>query len=101
MKLLKRLENKYGKRRVYGSLGICTILLILGGYFLFSGGDSATDTVTSSAKQVSVEEAGMLGQEAVSLRTIGTVRAISEARLQTESSGRVTSVAVRIGDSVS
>lgn len=95
-----RLVNWYGKRVVYGVLGLILILLLTGGYFLFHK-TTAVEVVVPSKKRVEVKEAGALGEESIALKTVGTVRAVSEARLQTESSGRVTAVNVAIGDHVS
>ena len=98
--MFTRLVNWYGKRVVYGVLGLVLVLLLTGGYFLFHK-TTTVDVVTPSKKRVEVKEAGALGEESVALKTVGTVRAVSEARLQTESSGRVTAVNVAIGDHVS
>ncbi len=99
--LLTRLENLYGKPTVYSFIGVITLLLALGVYFSFFKNTAVVEEVAKAKKQVSLEEAGLLGNESFALRTVGTVRAVSEARLQTEVSGRVTAVNVAIGDRVS
>ncbi len=99
MILIDRLTRWYGKRVVYGALALIVVLLILGGYFLLSGGDSPL-TDAPAQKKVTVAPAGALLSEGAGIRTVGTVRAVSEARLQTESAGRVTAVNVAIGDRV-
>lgn len=98
--LLTRLENLYGKPTVYSFIGVITLLLALGIYFSFFKNTAVVEEVVKAKKQVFLGEAGLLGNENFALRTVGTVRAVSEARLQTEASGRVTAVNVAIGDYV-
>lgn len=100
MILIDRLTRWYGKRTVYGALAVVVILLIAGGYFLFAGGGNAPLATEEATKEVTVAPAGELLSEGSGIRTVGTIRAISEARLQTESAGRVTSVNAEIGDTV-
>lgn len=100
MILIDRLVKWYGKRTVYGALALIALLLVTGGYFLFSGGGEAPENASASTKQVTVAPAGALLSEGAGIRTVGTVRAVSEARLQTENAGRVTAVNAEIGDTV-
>lgn len=97
--MLTRLIQWYGKRVVYGTTGLVVILLLIGAYFVFHKTTPA-EVVGENTKRVSVKEAGALGEESIALHTVGTVRAVSEARLETESSGRVVSVNAAIGDHV-
>ncbi len=101
MRVMDRLIGWYGKRVVYGGIALTAILVVVGGYFLFFKGSATEDTVALNKKRVEVKEAGALGEDSIALNTVGTVRAVSEARLQTESAGRVTTVSVAIGDKVS
>lgn len=101
MIVLNRLIAWYGKRAVYGALAAIFLLVIIGGSFAIFGGGEATPDEASSGKRIVLKEAGMLETEGAGLRTVGTVRAISEARLETEAGGRVTSVTVALGDRVS
>lgn len=100
MILIDRLTRWYGKRVVYGALAVILVLLVLGGYFLLRGGEAAPLEEGSAQKKVTVAAAGSLLSEGSGIRTVGTVRAVSEARLQTESAGRVTAVNAEIGDQV-
>lgn len=100
MRVMDRLIGWYGKRVVYGGIALIAILVVIGGYFLFFKGSATEDTVALNQKRVEVKEASALGEDSIALNTVGTVRAISEARLQTESAGRVTAVNVAIGDTV-
>lgn len=99
MSLFKRLISWYGKPVVFGTLGVAVALLGTGIFFIVSK-DTATDALPTPKKQVSVRPAGELAQGTTFLKTIGTVRAVSEARLETEASGRVTAVNVALGDTV-
>lgn len=97
--IFTKLITWYGKRTVYTALACILVLLGMGAYFAFR--TSAPETTTPLIKKrVVVQEAGLLGAESIGLKTVGTVRAVSEARLQTEAAGRITSVRVSIGDRV-
>jgi len=99
LSLYNRLVLWYGKRVVYGTLALVFILAGIGIFFLASQ-DATTETPATTKKQVSILEAGQLASDTTLLKTIGTVRAVSEARLETEASGRVTSVTVTLGDTI-
>lgn len=99
--VFSQLERWYGKRVVYGVAGLLVVLVAVAVYFtLFRKGEEA-ETEVAAKKQVTVRKAGDLESENASLPSVGTVRAVSEARLETEASGRVTAVNVAIGDRVS
>lgn len=100
MIFVDRLVKWYGKRAVYGVLAVILVLLAIGVFFLVRGG-SAPQTPDAATKRVEVAPAGALESAYAGIRTVGTVRSVSEARLQTERGGRVTSVKVSIGDTVS
>lgn len=101
MILIDRLIVWYGKRIVYAALALIVILLVIGGYFLISGTSEEPEGTSATEKRVTIAPAGTLLSEGSGIRTVGTVRAVSEARLQTESAGRVTAVNAAIGDVVS
>lgn len=99
MKTLNRLYSWYGKRTVNVVLGIL-VVLIIGAIIKSAGGEEAAPiSSTTATKSVSVVRAGDFSS-ASTFRVVGTVESVSEARLQTESSGRVTSVRVSLGDRV-
>ncbi len=100
MSIFKRLIGWYGKRVVYGTMALLVVFIAVGAYFVATRQKDA-DVAVEAKKQVEVGPAGSLSGTDVSLRTVGSVRAISEARLQTETGGRVTAVNVGIGDHVS
>lgn len=99
MNLLNRLFSWYGKRNVIISFAVITVLLIIGLFIHFSGQKSTNEAITEKLSVVSVSRVDQLGSESL-FRVIGEVKAVSEARLQTESGGRITSVNVALGDSV-
>lgn len=99
MKILNRLYSWYGKRTVNIVLGIM-VILVIGAIIKNAGGEeTAPVEVARLAKSVSVVRAGDFSS-ASTFRVVGAVEAVSEARLQTESSGRVTNVRVSLGDRV-
>ncbi len=95
----RRLESWYGRRVIIGVV-LATLLLVTLGFYLGTRASVAVDTPETKAKEVRVARAGSLLNNAAVLRTVGTVRAVSEARLETESAGRVTAVNVKINDFV-
>lgn len=98
MKFIEKLYSWYGKKTVWSVFGV--IILLLGaGIFFSMGGKEPTTAEDTNLRSVTVKRAGDLGSES-SFNVVGTVEAVSEARLQAESSGRITSVAVQLGDTV-
>ncbi len=97
--MLNRLYGWYGKRVVQGALALIILLVIVGGFLHFFGGDDSVETVELNTATVEVQTVRDLGSASL-FSTIGTVEAVSEAKLQTEKGGRVTSVRVEIGDRV-
>src|SRR5690606_37802845 len=91
------LAKRFGKRTIRIFLG--GILIVAVALFLF-GGDTEPTPTTDEWKVVRTAMVAELAATANGFSTIGTVRAVSEARLQTESAGRVSAVHVSIGDRV-
>lgn len=91
-------KTKFGRKRAIGAL-LLVVAIFLG--FKFFGGTGTGDEVPAAAvTEVFVVSVGELGAQA-SFDTVGKVEAVSEANLQAESGGRITSVSVKVGDSVS
>lgn len=80
--------------------GLVLAVLLIGGGFMLLRGEAPSETPANDTQAVTVRSAGALSAGERTFRTVGTVRAVSEARLQTEASGRVTSVNATIGDRV-
>lgn len=100
MQILNRLYGWYGKRTVLIFLAVVVALVVTGVAvkLLFSPG-APVQTAVEDVPEVTVSSINALGGESL-FRVVGTVRAVSEARLQTESGGRVTSVNVTLGQRV-
>ena len=89
-------KTKYGRRH---SLVLAALLLIGGTVYSFVSRTTVEETATLTLPEVEVMSVTELSAEA-RFDTIGKVEAISEANLQAEAGGRVTSVSVKIGDKV-
>lgn len=91
------LKTKQGRRHLLALLliGVGTLFVIR---FFSAPSEEPEQTITTPA-EVSVRSIGELAATA-SFDTVGKVEAISEANLQTEAGGRVTSVNVSVGDTV-
>jgi len=99
MNLLNRLYSWYGKRIVIISL-VLIVTLSLAGFFLHFTLSTPPDEVSSeNLPLVTVRSVRELMANS-SFTVTGTVRAVSEAQLQTEAGGRVVSVPVQLGDTV-
>lgn len=95
MKILHRLYQKYGKRNIRGILIILLVVLIV---FITGRGENNTNTQEIiNLRVVDTEIVSNLNNQ-LSFRVIGNVRAIKEARIQTETSGRITNVPVSLGE---
>jgi multidrug efflux pump subunit AcrA (membrane-fusion protein) len=90
-------KTKSGKK--HSLILLAVLLLSFGTYKLFFTDKEAPAETLTTLPQVTVLSVAELGA-AASFDTIGKVEAVSEANLQTESGGRVTSVSVKIGDTV-
>ncbi len=97
--MLNRLYGWYGKRVVQGVIAAIILLVLVGGFLHFFGGDDVVEDTGAQTATVSVQSVRDLGSASL-FSTIGTVEAVSEAKLQTEKGGRVTAVRVEIGDRV-
>lgn len=99
MIILNRLYSWYGKLVVNLSLAAVILLLIVGVVFHIVSKDTVEEVVEVKLPVVTVATIASLESQS-SFAVTGTVSAISEARLQTETGGRVTSVSVQLGDAV-
>lgn len=90
----------YGKRTVIGFFLVVALLGLVGLFMKFSGADTVA-TVETAKKIVSVKAVSELQGGVGDITIVGTLEAKNEARLQTESAGRVTAVNVELGDRVS
>lgn len=97
--MLNRLYTWYGKRVVL-SVAIVIVILVGTGIYLLVSHSKKAEPV--SIEQKSVVEVKKVNDIAFSnsFTTVGTVEAVSEAKLQTEAGGRITSVNAKIGDTV-
>lgn len=96
---LKQLYRTVRERKWvrYGIIGV-----LIGGavvYAIFGGSSAVVSEPETSLPVVRVSSVSMLGSTD-SFSAVGTVAAVSEARLQTESGGRVVSVNTEIGSRV-
>lgn len=100
MIFLNRLYSWYGKKTVLISLAVIIALVVAG--VLFSIFSSKAPKEQNAEEKIAPVEVGRVGDltSDSQFRVTGTVQALSEARLQTESSGRITAVNVSLGDIV-
>jgi multidrug efflux pump subunit AcrA (membrane-fusion protein) len=91
-------KTKFGRKRSLIALALLLIAFL--GVKFFGGQGNGDDVPPPALTQVSVLSVSELGSKA-SFDTVGKVEAVSEANLQSEAGGRVTSVYVNVGDSVS
>lgn len=96
--MFERLYRWYGRKTVWGIGALVVILLVVAFIIRFSS-DNTDETTSVVPVVVTASISELSGQQSISL--LGTVRAVSEADIQTETAGRVTSVSVALGDSVS
>lgn len=96
--MFQGLIGRFGKKRLYGSVGGAALL---GGLlvFILVGGEAAPVEETAVPTNVTVSAVRNLVRDDV-FSAVGTVAAVSEARLQTERGGRVTAVTTEIGATV-
>ncbi len=97
--MLNRLYNWYGKRVVRAVLGVLCVLVAVGAYLALRGDTPVVSEETKKLPEVTVQSVALLG-ETSTFTVVGTVRAVSEAKLQAEAGGRITAVNVKIGDIV-
>ncbi len=98
--MLQRLYGWYGKRTVK-SVALIVVVLLITGVVVKSQFNPRVEEVETPTK-VPVVSLGRVDTivGASSFRVVGTVRSVSEARLETESGGRITAVNVKLGDRV-
>ncbi|MEZ4200116.1 MAG: HlyD family efflux transporter periplasmic adaptor subunit [Candidatus Paceibacterota bacterium] len=93
--MLHRLYSWYGKKNVLIVAAAIVALLIIG-VVLHLRGDTAEEVEESMFPVVYTAPAGVLA-EGDTASFVGSVRAVSEAEIETERAGRVTSVPVELG----
>lgn len=100
MNILNRLYGWYGRRNVLISFAVIAVLVIVGLFInLFASNEEEVLVEEDKLSLVTLARVDSLGSDST-FKVTGTVRAVSEARLQTEASGRITGVAVGLGDTV-
>ncbi len=75
------------------------VLVLSAVVFAIRGTDKPTENITATLPSVTLETVGNFGSQST-FSVVGTVRAVSEAKLQAEAGGRITAVNVKIGDYV-
>jgi multidrug efflux pump subunit AcrA (membrane-fusion protein) len=96
--MLQKLYGWYGKRVVFSVIAV-TVLLI--GFIIFkvNGNSEVVATEEIALPEVTVNTPASL-QNSDSIKVIGVVSAKTQAKLQAETSGRITSVNVSLGQQV-
>ena len=97
--MLNRLYSWYGKRVVLSVALLILILIGIGVFLLVSNNKKEEPAAIEQKAVVEVKKIDDIGFTN-NFTTVGTVEAVSEAKLQTEAGGRITSVSVKIGDTV-
>ncbi len=98
--MINRLYSRYGKRVVRGVFGGLVVLVAIGVYFAVRGSVVTAPEESKKIPAVTIQSIENL-EETSTFSVVGTVRAVSEAKLQAEAGGRITAVNVKIGDRVS
>jgi multidrug efflux pump subunit AcrA (membrane-fusion protein) len=96
-KVFFNMKTKLGRKRTFSALA--SLLVVFIGYKMLAGNTTEVEETKALAAQVEILSAGELGASA-SFDTVGKVEAVSEANLQTETGGRITTVNVKVGDAV-
>lgn len=97
--MFERLYGWYGKKTVRVIALVLVFLILLASFFFFKTTKNITQTVTAQKQSVTVSSVRNI-LSSNTFTTVGTVQAVSEARLQTEAGGRITSVTTEIGKKV-
>ncbi len=97
--MLHTLYGWYGKRPVQIVLAIIAVLLFVTIYLTFFKSDAAVVLDEVKKSEVTVKSVKNINFEN-SFTSIGVVEAVSEAKLQAEAGGRITSVRTEIGQNV-
>jgi RND family efflux transporter MFP subunit len=98
--MLEKLYSWYGKRNVIAVLSVIGLLAAVAVFLTFSNSNDESQQEVSAKEKVTVSSVRNINIKS-DFTSVGTVEAISEAKLQTESSGRVTRVNTEIGKNVS
>jgi RND family efflux transporter MFP subunit len=96
--MFERLCARYGKRRVISVVVVAFVLLVVGALFLRGDRETASTAVTK-LPLVTVATPSTLASSG-SVELIGTVDAVTQAKLIAESAGRVVSVNASLGATV-
>lgn len=98
MQIVDKLYRWYGKSLVRS---VFVIIVALTTYLIFFTGTSTTEVAEEVAKLPSVEVSSAANTSGDSTFTaVGTLQAVSEAKLQTESGGRIVGVYTELGATV-
>lgn len=97
--LYYKLVNRFGAKRTLISGALVIVLTVLVLIHLF-GREEVSEITNHAVKTVSIAPVAKITGSTGSIETLGTVQAVREARLTTETGGRVTSVPVKLGDAV-
>ncbi len=97
--MLQKLYSWYGKKVVQAVIGV-TLLLLAVALYLALTGDKGAEVAPEAQKATVTTNAVRSINFETSFTAVGVVEAVAEAKLQTESGGRVTSVTTEIGKSV-
>lgn len=97
--MIQKLYSWYGKRTVVSVLGLIVALIAVGLFMYLTGTKSVIEEATIQRPEVQVKAVGEVTGTA-SLSVVGSVEAVSEARLRTEAGGRITAVNAEIGANV-
>ncbi len=96
--MLSKFYSWYGRKAVWSVMGVIAVLLVAGLIFKLSNGvEEPQSEVFPVVEVATVAELG----GASSLTLLGTVKSVSEANIETEAAGRVTSVPVSLGATIS
>ncbi len=98
MQIVEKLDKWYGKKAVRG---VAALIAALAVYLVFFTGGTATEEVKEEVKlpSVTVESAANTSGDST-FTAVGTLQAVSEAKLQTEAGGRIVSVNTELGATV-
>jgi RND family efflux transporter MFP subunit len=98
MAFLGALSERFGVWKVRGGLAVLIIVVVIGSTLLLRSEDSATEVGDEPLRVTLAPIAALEGGD--SRTFVGSVVAVSQAKLETEAGGRITSVSVAIGDRV-
>lgn len=98
MSMYNKVRPWIGRKSVRGALVVAILALVLVGIYVSGRGQAETE-IESLPPVVSITTAQQYAGQSI-INLIGTVRAFSEAAVTAERAGRVTSVRVGLGDTV-